>query len=78
MPFQPVGNQFVWSFAVPLIFDQPIMQQIERQPVTRSIMPYAKPLPEKIQSQLLHDERIALARFYERQARLLRYSETGA
>ena len=78
MPVQPVGNQFVWCFAVPLRFDQPITQQIERQPVTQSIMTFAKPLPDRLRCQLSHEERLALARFHEKQAKLLRYSEVGA
>lgn len=77
MSFQAVGQQFVWSFAVPLRFNQPVTHQIERQPVTRSILSFAKPLPGKLLCQLNHEERLALARFHERQAKLLRYSESG-
>ncbi|MBK1817493.1 hypothetical protein JIN84_17870 [Luteolibacter yonseiensis] len=60
-PFQPVGNQFVWNFAVPL----------EIGPVP-TIERFMKLVPSKVKVALEGDDRVRLARLYEREARMLR------
>ena len=60
-PFQPVGNQLVWCFAVPL----------EIGPVG-TIERFMKAVPSKVKETLENEERKRLVRFYEREARMLR------
>ena len=65
--FQPVGNQFVWSFAVPLVIARPV-------PVQR----FMRPVPGDLRNTLAGEDRKRLIQFYEREARLLRKSAAGA
>ncbi len=65
LPFQPVGNQFVWCFAVPLMLERPVM------PI---ISPFMKPVPGTVRDKLGTDDRLAMARFYEREAKRMRNS----
>lgn len=66
MPFQPVGNQFVWNFAVPLVIAPAI--NVER---------FMRPVPVPARQDLDEDSKRSLIRFYEREARALRKSASG-